>query len=132
MSLNRENGEIIEGRDFVFRVVPAEKYMNLPRLTTVVTETTGQKFKREINVECPIWEAALKCAQAAYAKAGAAPGGLSYDVIAQEYPREHVVAFLFCATIRGDDHYVTAAFGLADAQIAELMVTGQWEPVTIN
>lgn len=132
MPLDHENGEILEDRDFVFRVVPVEKYMNLPRLTTLVRETTGNKFKREITVQRSIWEAAFGLARTAFTEAGAPAGTISYDVIVQEYPREHVVAFVFCMTIRGEERFVTAPFQLTAEQIGDLIATNQWEMIPVN
>jgi hypothetical protein len=132
MPLNREAGENIEGMDAVFRVVTAEKYMNQPRLTCIVQKRRGKKFKRVVNVEVPIWAAALEYAQEAFANAGAHPGGLAYDVIAQEYPRTSIVTFLFNATIGGEEHYVVAPFHLTPQQIADLTLRNLWLPYTVN
>lgn len=131
MPLNKITGEVIEGLDPIFRVVPVEKYKNKPRLTTTVKEWTGKQFKSEVDVERPLWIAALGHAQIAYFNAGAAPP-LSYDVTVQEYPRTNEVAFLFCAKVNGQDHYVPAVFALTPQQIAELTLSGDWMPLRTN
>ena len=130
MPLNHLTGEKIEGMSPVFRVVPVEKYKTKPRLTTTVREWTGKQFKVEVDVERPIWQAALGHAQIAYFNAGAAPP-LKYDVVVQEYVTGEV-AFLFCARVNGNDLYVPAVFALSPQQIAELTVTGDWAPFRIN
>lgn len=130
MPLNHDKGEYLSDRDFIYRVVPVEKYQNLPRLTTVVEKTVGQQFKKQEHVIVPIWQAALEYAQCQFAEAGAPAGTLSYDVIAQEYPRENVVTFLFCALIKGEERYVIAPFQLTDDQIADLAAVGQWQKPT--
>lgn len=130
MPINHLTGEKIEGMSQVFRVVDVAKYKSLPRLTTMIREWTGKQFKVEVDVERPIWIAALGHAQIAYANAGAAPP-LKYDVIAQEYITGEV-AFLFCARVNGQDHYVPAVFALSKEQIAELTMSGDWKPFRIN
>lgn len=131
--LHYDIGEIIEGMDDVFRVVPIEKYKQQPRLTCVVKEQTGGKFKRLVDVEKPIWIAALQYAQRAFAGVGAQPGlPLAYDAIAQEYPRINVVCFVFAATINGQEYFVPAPFALTDAQIKDLTLRNLWQPYTVN
>lgn len=132
MALNHETGEIVEGMDDVFRVVPAEKYMNMPRLTCMIKVETGKKFKRMIDTEVPIWVAAFEHAKASFANAGANPGALAYDVIAQEYPRTGNVCFIFNATINGEEHYVAAPFSLSQQQISDLALRNLWTPYTVN
>jgi hypothetical protein len=131
MPLNKITGETIEGLDPIFRVVSADKYKALPRLTTIVREATGKQFKTEVEVERPIWEAALGHAQIAYWNAGAAPP-LRYDVTVQEYPRTGQVAFLFCARVGGEELYVPAVFALSPQQVAELTLAGDWLPLRAN
>lgn len=131
MPLNHLTGEKIEGMDPIFRVVPAAKYKNLPRLTTTVMEWQGKQFKTEVAVERPVWETALGHAQIAYFEAGADPQHLSYDVIAQEYPRANTVTFVFCAKVHGQDHFVVAPFALAPEQVASLVLTGDWQPLLL-
>jgi hypothetical protein len=132
MPLNQIAGEVVEGMDSIFRVVPVAKYAEQTRLTTLVKEMRGKKFKRPVDVQRPIWEAALGYAQQAFANAGATPGKLSFDCICQEYPRTGMVAFIFNATIDGTERYVTAPFLLAHEQIADLTVRNLWQPYTIN
>ena len=131
MPLNKITGEMIDGMDPIFRVVSAEKYKNKPRLTTTVREWTGKQFKTEIDVECPLWVAALGHAQISYFNAGARPP-FSYDVMCQEYPRTGEVAFLFCARVNGQEMFVPAVFALASQQVAELALSGDWQPLKIN
>ena len=130
MPLNHFLGEKIEGMPEAFRIVDVAKYKNLPRLTTVVQETTGKKFKVPVDVERPVWQTALGHAQIAFFNAGAAPN-LKYDVICQEYATGEV-AFLFHARVNGQDLYVPAVFSLSKQQIADLMMTGDWKPFTVN
>jgi len=128
MALNREKGEPLEGYDSVFRVVPAEKYQALPRLTTMVPRTVGIKFKRKVMVAVPIAEAAYAFAQAGFINVGAPRNvDLEYDVMVQEYPRTNQVVFIFCATIKGQDQYVIAPFQLTNQQVAELVITSNWK-----
>lgn len=130
MPLNHFTGERLEGLDGFYRVVPVGKYKALPRLTTMVKEWTGKKFKVQKDVQRPIWEAALGHAQIAYFEAGA-DIPLSYDVIAQEYPVTGQVAFIFCAKVKGQDTYVIAPFQLTRPQVADLIVTNQWQVNTM-
>lgn len=132
MPLNHIAGERLEGLDPVFRVVPLEKYKGQPRLTTVVKEMTKGKFQYEVEVERPIWEAALGHAQISYYGAGAEPRHLKYDVLVQEYPRTGNIAFIFCARIRGEERFVIAPFALSPEQIADLTVRGLWQPYRIH
>ena len=130
MPLNHLTGEKLEGMPHTFRVVDVAKYKNLPRLTTTVREWTGKQFKVEVDVERPVWEAALGHAQIAYFNAGAAPP-LKFDVVCQEYI-DGTLAFVFCARVNGQELYVPAVFALSPQQIAELTVTGDWAPFRIN
>lgn len=132
MPLNREKGEILEGYDPIFRVVPPEKYQEQTRLTTTVKEMRGTKFRRKVNVTRPIWEAALRHAQLCFYNAGADPGALAYDCIVQEYPRTGMVIFIFNATVLGEEKYVVAPFALGHEQIADLTVRNLWQPYTLN
>ena len=132
MPLNHLAGEKIEGLDPIYRVVPVSKYKSLPRLTTTVTEWQGKQFKKEVEVERPIWVQALGHAQIAYFEAGADPRHLNYEVLVQEHPLTNTVCFVFCAKIRGEDHYVVAPFVLSPEQIAELTVTGHWKPLVTH
>lgn len=130
MPLNHLTGEKIEGMPEAFRIVDVAKYKNLPRLTTMVRETTGKQFKVPIDVERPVWQTALGHAQIAFFNAGAAPP-LAYDVIAQEYATGEV-AFVFCARVNGQELFVPAVFSLSKQQIADLMATGDWKPFTVQ
>lgn len=132
MALNHDIGEIVDGMDDVFRVVPVEKYQEQTRLTCLVKQVVGTKFKREIEVQKPIWVAALEYAQIAFRNSGAQPGGLAYDCIAQEYPRVSVVCFIFNAEVAGKDLFVTAPFGLTESQIADLTMRDLWQPYRTN
>lgn len=131
MPLNKISGEKIDGMDQIFRVVDVAKYKNMPRLTTTVRELTGSKFQVEVDVERPIWVAAIGHAQIAYFNAGATPP-LRYDVTCQEYPMSNQIAFLFCAKINGRDLYVPAIFALSPQQVAELTLSGDWKPLRAN
>jgi len=131
MPLDHVNGERIDGMDLIYRVVPVEKYKELPGLTTLVEETSGSKFKRKVTKQYPIWAAAERFARMAYSKAGYS-GPLNVDCIAQEYGRAGVVCFVFCAKIFGVEQFVVAPFELTDEQIAEMKVIGQWDEVTVN
>lgn len=132
MPLDHIKGEELEGFDPVFRVQKASKYAEQTRLTTEVEETTGTKFKRKVMVSRPIWQVAERYAMEAFMVAGANPGPLPYDCIAQEYPRTDVVCFIFNATIKGEEHYVTAPFKLSKAQIADLTLRNLWQPFAMN
>ena len=132
--LDHDIGEIVEGyEEETFRVVPVEKYQENMALTTIVQRVSGGKFKRMIDVEVPIWQAAKEYAQECFYNSGATPGVLAYDVIAQEYPKTGVVCFVFAAQIPGflKPQYVVAPFKLTRDQIAELAVTGKWEVTAI-
>lgn len=132
MPLDHTKGEVVEGFDPVFRVVPLSKYTEQGRLTTIVKQAGTGKFKRQVDVVKPIWIAARDHAAQAFANAGAERGALSYDVIAQEYPRIGVVMFVFNALINGVEMYVHAPFKLTDEQIADLTVRNLWTPYTVN
>jgi hypothetical protein len=131
MPLDHTRGEHLEGMDDFYRVVSASKYKAMSRLTTTVQEWVGKSFKVQKDVERPIWEAALGHAQIAYFQAGA-DANLTYDVIAQEYPRTNIVAFVFCAKIKGQDTYVVAPFQLTKSQVADLIVRNQWSVSPLN
>lgn len=132
MPLNHVSGETVEGMDAIFRVVPIEKYQEQTRLTTVVEEMQGTKFRRKRKVSKPIWMAALDYAKRCFLNSGAPPGPLSFDCIAQEYPRTNIVCFIFEATIFGHNMLVTAPFLLTPEQIADLTVRNLWQPYTLN
>lgn len=126
MPLNHLIGERVDGLDPIFQVVPVAKWREQTRLTTTVRREVGKKFKREIDVQEPIWLAALGHAQIAFLKEGADPTHLSYDVICQEHIRDRVVCFIFCAKINGVEKYVIAPFALSEQQVADLKVRGLW------
>ena len=132
MGLNHSIGEIVEGMDDVFRVVPVAKYQEQARLTTVVKRMTGKKFQRLRDVEIPIFQAAWEHAQNAFAKSGAPSGKMEVDIVAQEYPRTGVVCFVFCGNVFGHEMFVTAPFKLGEAQIADLAVRNLWQPYRMN
>ncbi len=131
MPLDHENGEDIQGFGGPKRVVPAAKYQSLPRLTVIVREAVGKKFKVEADVERPLWIAALGYAQVGFFKDGAGPH-TTFDVIAQEYPLTGHVVFVFCARIRGEEKLVVAPFVLSPQQIADLKVAGHWADLQLN
>lgn len=118
--------------DLIYRVVPIEKYKDLPGLTTLVETTTGSAFKKKKVESIAIWEAATNYAMIAFKNSGAPTGPLHYDVLTQEYPRTRIVTFVFCAKIFGREMYVPAPFQLSDEQIAEMKVIGEWEDATVN
>jgi hypothetical protein len=126
--LNHEIGEVLEGMDSVFTVSEVAPWAEQTRLTTSVEKIVGTKFKRKKRVTVPIWHVALEYAREAYANAGADPGRLAYDCIVQSYPRTGVLAFVFVATIAGEDKFVTAPFKLSDEQVADLTLRGLWQP----
>jgi hypothetical protein len=132
MPLNHVSGEVLDGYDAIFRVVPPSKYAEQTRLTTIVEELRGKKFQRKVKVKRSIWEAAIRHAQLAFYNAGADPGQLAYDCIVQEYPRTGVVVFIFNATVLGEERYVLAPFKLGHEQIADLTVRNLWQPYTLN
>ena len=132
MPLHHDIGEIVEGMDEIFHVVPIEKYKQQPRLTTVVRRMSGRRFRREIDVTLPIWQAAHDHAVMSFANSGAPAGPLAYDAIAQEYPRTGCVCFVFAADINGAEMFVTAPFLLGKDQIADLTLRGLWQPYTVN
>lgn len=130
--LDHEIGEVLEGMDNVFVVSEIGKWAEQTRLTTEVETLTGSKFRRKVKVVRPIWHVAHEYAREAFVEAGADPGYLQYDCVAQLYPRTGIIAFVFCATIGGEDRFVTAPFKLTDEQIADLTLRGLWQPYTIN
>jgi hypothetical protein len=132
MPLDQTKGEVIEGFDPIFRVVPLSKYAEQTRLTTVVQRMSTGKFKRKVDVVKPIWIAAREHAAQAFANSGADAGSLAFDVLVQEYPRTGVVNFIFNATLSGQEMYVSAPFKLTEEQIADLTVRNLWQPYTIN
>lgn len=132
MPLNHSSGEIVEGMDSVFRVVPVTKYQQQERLTTVVKRMTSGKFKRLRDVSVPIFQAAWEHAQAAFANSGAPAGKMEVDIIAQEYPRTGQVCFVFAGSVFGHEMFVTAPFQLSHEQIADLTLRDLWQPYRLN
>ena len=124
--LNHEIGEIVEGQDDIFRVVPFSKYAEMPRLTTLVKKTMGKKFARVIEVERPIATAAMEYAQEALTNSGATGGDA--DCIVQEYPRTKMDVFIFATKRNGEELFVTAPFRLSNQQISGLTLRGLWAP----
>ena len=127
MPLNHTAGERVEGMDELYRVVPVAKYQQQTRLTTTVKRMTGRQFRRSVNIEMPIFEAAWQHAQKAFANAGVSPGPMSIDILAQEYPRTDQICFVFCGMVRGQERFVTAPFQLTKAQIADLELRDLWQ-----
>lgn len=131
MALNHELGEVVEGMDSVFRVVPMSKYAEQTRLTTVVKRMSGKQFRREVDVEMPIFRAALEHAQMTFVNSGIMPGA-SIDCLAQEYPRTGHVCFVFSTMHAGEERLVTAPFKLGKAQIADLTLRDLWQPYRMD
>ena len=131
MPINHEIGEIVEGMDDIFHVAPASKYAEQTRLTTVVKRQSGGKFKRMVDVEMPVFQAAMEHAREAFMNSGIAPGS-NIDCIAQEYPRTGCVCFVFCARHNGEDLWVQAPFKLTRNQIADLTLRDLWKPYRVN
>ena len=131
MPLDHVNGERVEGMDSVYVVAPFAKYAEQTRLTAIVEETHGKKFKRKRKVEKPIVEVAMKYAAEAFKKAGLTALG-TIDILALEYPRTSCLCFIFCARINGEDRYVTAPFQLGEEQIRDLTHRGLWTPYRLN
>lgn len=127
MSLDHTIGEIIEGMDSVYRIVPVSKYQEQTRLTTLVKRMTEKVFRREIDVEMPIFQAAWEHAQQAFANSGVPAGNRPIDILAQEYPRTNVVCFVFSAEVFGREMLVTAPFKLTEEQIADLKLRDLWQ-----
>lgn len=132
MPLDHVNGERVDGMDLVYRIVPIEKYQQLPGLTTLVEKTVGTAFKKKTVESVPILKAATDYAMIAFKNSGAPAGPLHYDVLCQEYPAVNRVCFVFCAKIFGRELYVPAPFQLTDEQIAEMKVIGEWEEMKAN
>lgn len=131
MALNHELGEIVDGMDSLFRVVPMSKWAEQSRLTTVVKRMTGKQFRREIDVEMPIFRAAMEHAQAAFLNSGIMADA-NIDCLAQEYPRTGHVCFVFSTMHNGEERLVTAPFKLARAQIADLTLRDLWQPYRLD
>jgi hypothetical protein len=133
MPLHHDIGERIEGLDEVFLVAPFAKYAEQTRLTAIVEETVGTKFKRKVKRERRIVDLAMAYAANGFAKMGL-PQNSDIDILVQEYPRVNQVAFLFCARMGGKDYYIAppAVFQLGDAQIADLTLRGLWQPYKLN
>jgi len=137
MPLNHVTGEQLTGTDPVYRVVPAKKYKELPRLTVPVEEETGGKFKVKRIVERPIWEYALGEAQIALFKAGVPVTKLAYDAIVQEYPRTNNIIFVFHVRTGSKDLYITVppeppGITLRPEQVADLTAANLWQPYLAN
>ena len=133
MPLDHIHGERIDGLDEVFLVAPFEKYAEQTRLTAIVEETTGTKFKRKVKRERRIVDVAMRYAMNGFAKMGL-PRNSDIDVLVQEYIRANQVAFLFCARHGGKDYYIAppAVFQLGEAQIADLVLRDLWQPYRLN
>lgn len=129
--LNHTIGEVVEGMDDLFAVVPFAKYAEQTRLTAIVDEVTGSKFKRKVKRERPIVEVAMRHAKEAFEKEGL-PKGATIDIIVQEYPRTACLCFIFHTRINGQDKFVTAPFKLGDEQIKDLTLRGLWTPFRVN
>ncbi len=132
MPLDHVNGECIDGLDIIYRIVPISKYQELPGLTTVVEVTEGKKFKRKKFESVPVWQAAENYAKITFCNSGAPAGQLGYDILVQEYPRTHQVAFIFCAEIFGHEQFVVAPFELSQEQVTEMKAIAQWEDIVVN
>ena len=133
MLLNHEIGEVVDGMDDFFRVVPFSKYAEQSRLTCIVKRPSTGKFKRMVDVEMPIVQAAMEWAQDGFVKSGLLPGlGASIDCLCQEYPRTSMVCFVFAAVVNGEPKFVTAPFKLGHEQIADLQLRGLWQSYTVN
>ncbi len=131
MPLNHELGEVVEGMDSLFHVVPMSKYAEQTRLTTIVKRVTGRQFRRETDVEMPIFRAAMEHAQAAFMNSGIMPGS-NVECLAQEYPRTGHVCFIFSTMHNGEEKLVVAPFKLARTQIADLTLRDLWQPYTLD
>lgn len=131
MLLNHEIGEIIEGMDDIFHVVPVSKYGEQSRLTTTVERVRGKKFKRKVPVEIPIHVAAMEWIRDSFTLSGLAPGS-DVEIIVQEYPASNIVMYVAAAVINGQAKFVTAPFKLSDQQVADLTLRGLWQPLRVN
>jgi len=131
MPLDHVRGEHVEGMDSVFIVAPFSKYAEQTRLTAIVEETYGKKFKKKRKVEKPIVEVAMNHAAEAYKKAGLSSLA-TIDILVMEYPRRSCVCFVFCASVGGVEKYVTAPFAFCDEQIKDLTLRGLWTPYRLN
>lgn len=105
MPLNHNLGEPIEGLG-PFRVVPNAKW-------------------RETSM---FEQAATIAAQAFMDKGALLP--ITFDekeVLTQEFPGVNVLMFIFCKSIRGQDHFSVREFQLPDDMMRELKTLGKWE-----
>lgn len=131
MLLNHEIGEVVEGMDNIFRVVPVSKWAEQTRMTTIVKRMRGKKFRREVDVELPIHQVAMEWIRDSFAISGL-PAGSDIDLICQEYPRTGHLAYIAAAFIEGQPKYVPVPIKLGHEQIADLTLRGLWQPYTVN
>lgn len=111
MSLNRTDGEQIEGLEGPFRVVPARKWFE----TSLFDAAAG--------------EAARKFRAAGWGLS------ISFDedqVLVQEYPRTRQLAMIFQMRIRGQDTYYVHVFALPPEMIANLKASNLWDDVSLD
>lgn len=105
MPLDRKNGEIVGdlGRDF--QVAPLDRWAGTP-----------------------LFAEASAHASRAFIQAGALLP-IEYrdqDVLIQEYPRQHKIAFLFQRRIAGKEHFYPYVFDLPIKLVEHLRASGKW------
>jgi hypothetical protein len=105
MPLNHDLGEPIDGLGPVFRVVPNAKWR-----------------------ETSMFEQAATIAAEAFMDKGALLP-ITFDdreVLTQEH-MPNVLLFIFCKSIRGQEHFSVREFKMPDDMIRELKALGKWE-----
>ena len=78
--------------------------------------------------DTPLYRQAEDAAAAAFMASGAiVPFSFDdHDVVVQEYPRKHKLAFLFQKRIKGKEHFYPYVFDLPPQVVTELALVGRW------
>lgn len=136
MSLNRERGEVLAGMG-PYRVVPAAKWRELPRVHHVYQEyeiPDNPCTRLEIKSR-PLYADALARAQAAFQEAGAMMPVVIPEsaILVQEYPKTSQVVFLFAREVAGRELIVALPpYTLDHKVIGWLTTTGRWVPDVVH
>lgn len=111
MPLNREDGEYLEGFGTMYRVVPTDKWAHTP-LFFEAAEAATKKFK----------EAGGK-----FHHDGEVMKFTPQQVLCQEYPLLDHLVIMFCARIKGEEHYYWHKFHFPPEMISRMTAEGFWD-----
>lgn len=109
MAFDKTKGESIDGMPDDYVVVSVHKWRDTPLLPQAV-EAAAEAFQ-QAGALLPVWIE-------------------EDDILVQEYPRTHQIAFLFQRRIRGEEHFYPYVYELPAEAIKELIVSGLWTTPT--